>query len=84
MSAKERLEGALFDMEDARVIEKMSGILDMKRYLIEKITNHPTALPSTKAKAIEKINQEVYHKKLIFLVSNYVLAHLSKDLKVLK
>lgn len=82
--SKELTEGALFEMEDCRVIEKMDGILDIKQYLTDKVNTHPTVNNANKLKALRSISTGLTKAKLMFFVSNMVLAHASKDLKVLR
>lgn len=84
MTAKTLTEGALFEMEDCRVIEKMRGILDIKHYLVEKVEAHPTVNDANRLKVLRAIQNEMYHFGLMKLVSNYVLAHESKSLKVIQ
>jgi hypothetical protein len=80
---KELLEGGLFEMEDANVINRMKHLFEMKDYLRDKVVAHPTATAKTKEKAMNEIQKAIYPSKLGFLVSNYVLAHESPALKVI-
>lgn len=81
---KNRTEGALFTMENARELEKIPGIVDARNYLLEIVKNHPTANHATKLNAERDIWNALTGKKLMFVVANYILAHENPALKVIR
>ena len=84
MTRKDLTEGALFEMADASAVLTIPGILDAKAYLIDKVMNHPTVNANNRTKVLGAITKCLTHYKLSKLVSDYILAHQSVSLKVIK
>jgi len=77
-----------FTMKDAVIVLKQPDLTAAKNYIRKKIKEFTTAHPHTKPENIAKANQMIERapsiEKLSLSVSNFILAHSSEGLKVLK
>jgi len=77
-----------FEMKDAAEVLKQPDLAAAKSYLHDKIKAFVAAHPGTKPENIKKADQMIGRadsvKKLSMSVANFVLAHSSEGLKVIK
>ena len=82
------IKPGFFTMEDANIVSKASNIFEAKRHAHECILNFVKAHPKTEQKNIEDaqrmINSNATMKSLTIAIGNYVMAHPSEGLGVLK
>lgn len=83
-----QIAAGFFNMEDVNTITKSSSMEDAQKYLNSKIeqfvSEHPGTVFSNVAKATTMITKAKSLKNLAIDVSNFVLAHPSEGLKVIK
>lgn len=73
-----------FTMEDVYALVDMKTLDEAKAYALGKIKEMPEAKPENISKATAAVNKATSLVKLIQTVTNFVLAHPSEGLKVIR
>jgi hypothetical protein len=78
------MQTGFFTMDDVREIEKMKTLTDAKYFAIGKVDLMPEATKENKHKARAAINKAKSVQGLMLTICNFVLAHPSEHLKVIR
>ena len=82
MTAK--IESGFFTMDDVLAVEKINDVNVAKMYVIQRVNEMPTAKSFNIHKAKAAITKARSITELMFTISNFILAHPSEHLKVIK
>ena len=82
------IETGFFQMEDVVQITKLKNLDSGQGYALQKISEfvvqHPRTKPENISKAIKMVNSARTPRGLALDVSNFILAHSSENLKVIR
>ena len=82
------IDRGFFEMKDVSAVLASSNLDNAKQYLSDKIDAfvliHPTTRAENIAKALKMINVAKSKDKLALSVSDFILAHTSENLKVIR
>ena len=82
--AKTVIEAGFFTMDDVVAVEKIKDLAAAKAYAVERVEAQLNAKPANISKAKAHIAHAKSVVQLMMTLTNYVLAHPSEHLKVIR
>ncbi len=81
---RKQINKGFFTMEDVNKISVMTNIQEAKQYALSRVTAQPNAHLENINKATTVINKAKNINQLVLSISNFVLAHTSEGLSVIR